>query len=89
MATADNAILDGCGAVHMPALHVLRRYWQSLASYTSQESYCVCVCVKHRNLCSLQRALEDGLFSIEDEDGLSRPNMTAVLVAAKQVRISA
>ena len=49
----------------------------------------MCVCVKHRNLRSLQRALEDGLFSIEDEDGLSRPNMTAVLVAAKQVRISA
>jgi hypothetical protein len=47
-----------------------------------------CACVYHSVSDFLQRALEDGLFSIEDEDGLSRPNMTAVLVAAKQVRIS-
>ena len=59
------------------------------ATRLRNRTVCVCVCVKHRNLRSLQRALEDGLFSIEDEDGLSRPNMTAVLVAAKQVRISA
>lgn len=48
----------------------------------------LCICGQHGNLHFLQRALEDGLFSIEDEDGLSRPNMTAVLMAAKQVRIS-
>lgn len=35
--------------------------------------------------CYLQRALEDGVFSFEDEAGNRRPDMTAVLVAAKQV----
>lgn len=43
------------------------------------------VVMEYCNRGTLQRALEDGLFSFEDQAGNRRPNMKAVLVAAKQL----